>query len=130
MVERSLDWLNQAEKDLEKAKLDLDGGFCEWACFTAHQAAKKAIKAVFQRIHGEAWGPGTKALLENLPYEDRSLCIEEAKYLDKFYIPTRYPNGLPQGTPHEYFTPKEALGAIQAARKIYEWCKGKISQSK
>ena len=128
MAERSMDWLNQAGKDLEKAQLDLDWGFYEWACFTAHQAAEKAIKAVFQKIHGEAWGHGTKALLENLPYEDRSLCLEEAKQLDKFYIPTRYPNGLPQGTPHEYFTKKEALEAIHAANKIYEWCKGKISQ--
>jgi HEPN domain-containing protein len=32
----------QAEKDLEKARMDSDWGFYEWACFTAQQAAKKA----------------------------------------------------------------------------------------
>jgi hypothetical protein len=32
--ERSLDWLRQAEKDLEKAKLDVTSAYYEWACFT------------------------------------------------------------------------------------------------
>jgi HEPN domain-containing protein len=129
MSERSLDWLRQAEKDIEKAKLDLKAGYYEWACFTSQQAAEKAIKAVFQRLHGEALGHGTKALLENLPYEDSSQWIEDAKLLDKFYIPTRYPNGLPEGIPHDYFTKKEAEEAIKAALRIYEWCKSKIPES-
>jgi HEPN domain-containing protein len=127
MAERSLDWLRQAEKDLEKAKLDLEWGFYEWACFTSHQSAEKAIKAIFQHIHGDAWGHGTKALLENLPYDDHMVYIEDAKLLDKFYIPTRYPNGLPEGIPHDYFTRKEAEDALRAASRIYEWCKNKIS---
>jgi HEPN domain-containing protein len=129
MSERSLDWLRQAEKDIEKAKLDLNEGYYEWACFTSQQAAEKAIKAVFQHLHGEAWGHGTTALLEDLPYEDSSPLIEDAKLLDKFYIPTRYPNSLPEGIPHDYFTKKEAEEAIKATLKIYEWCKSKISGS-
>ena len=128
MPERSLDWLRQAEKDLEKAKLDVTSAYYEWACFTAHQAAEKAIKALFQHLHGEAWGHGTKALLENLPYEDRLSHVEDAKFLDKLYIPTRYPNGLPQGIPHDYFTKGEAEQAVEAASRIYEWCKSKISR--
>ena len=128
MAERSLDWLRQAEKDLEKAKLDLEWGYYEWACFTSHQAAEKAIKGLFQHLHGEAWGHGTKALLENLPFEDHSSLLEDAIFLDKLYIPTRYPNGLPQGIPHDYFTKKDAEQAVTAAQKIYEWCKGKISK--
>jgi len=130
MAERSLDWLRQAEKDLEKANLDLQWGYYEWACFTSQQAAEKAIKALFQHLHGEAWGHGTKALLENLPYEDNFQLIEEAKILDKFYITTQYPNGLPTGIPHDYFTKREAEEAIRAAKKIYEWCKSKISQQR
>jgi len=112
---------------LEKAKLDLEWGYYEWACFTAEQAAEKAIKALFQHLHGEAWGHGTKALIEKLPYEDRFQRLEDAMLLDKLYIPTRYPNGLPQGIPHDYFSRKEAEEAIGAAIRIYEWCKSKIS---
>ena len=127
MAERSLDWLKQAEKDIEKAKLDLEASYYEWACFTAQQAAEKAIKALFQQLHAQAWGHGTKSLLENLPYEDRFTCLDDAKFLDKLYIPTRYPNGLPQGIPHDYFTKKDAEQAIEAVLRIYEWCKSKIS---
>jgi HEPN domain-containing protein len=130
MSERSLDWLRQGEKDLEKARLDLKWAFYEWACFTAHQAAEKSIKALFQHLHGEAWGHGTKALLENLPDKDSQMYIEDAKVLDKLYIPTRYPNGLPQGIPHDYFTKGDAEHAIEAASRIHEWCKSKISQSR
>jgi HEPN domain-containing protein len=128
MAERSSDWLRQAEKDLEKAKLDLEWGYYEWACFTAQQSAEKAIKALFQRLHGEAWGHGTKALLEALPNEDTAGLMDHAKLLDKFYIPTRYPNGLPAGIPHDYFTRKDAEDAIHASTRIHEWCKSKISR--
>lgn len=129
MVERSADWLRQAQKDLEKAKLDVDWGYYEWACFTAQQAAKKALKGLFQHLHGEAWGHGTKVLLENLPYEDRDVLLDDAKLLDKMYVPTRYPNGLPEGIPHDYFTKGDGEQAVRAAERIYEWCKGKISES-
>lgn len=130
MAERSQDWLKQAEKDLEKANLDINSGYFEWACFTAQQAAEKAIKALFQHLHGEAWGHGAKALLENLPYEDRLSLVDEAKLLDRLYIPTRYPNGLPQGIPHDYFTSQDAEQALKAAVRIYEWCKSKIPRPK
>ena len=40
MPERSGDWIRQAEKDLEN----------EWACFSAHQSAEKALKAVYHKL--------------------------------------------------------------------------------
>jgi HEPN domain-containing protein len=43
-VNRSLDWLSQAERDLERCLLGLEHGFYEWACFTAQQAAEKAVR--------------------------------------------------------------------------------------
>jgi len=35
-VERSRDFLDQAEWDLEHARSDLEHGFYDWACFSAH----------------------------------------------------------------------------------------------
>jgi HEPN domain-containing protein len=55
MVERSTDWIDQAEGDLEHAKHDLKSGFCNWACFSAQQSAEKAVKAVLQKLGAEAW---------------------------------------------------------------------------
>ena len=129
MAERSSDWLRQSEKDLEKAKLDIDWGYYEWSCFTAQQAAEKALKALFQHLNAEAWGHGAKALLDKLPFDDGKALLEDAKFLDKLYIPTRYPNGLPEGIPHDYFTKSEAQQAVKSALRVHGWCKSKISKS-
>ncbi|MGB9919697.1 MAG: HEPN domain-containing protein [Moorellales bacterium] len=67
MPERSLDWMRQAEADLRHAKNSLDAGDHDWACFAAHQAAEKAVKAVFQKLHLDAWGHTVSVLLANLP---------------------------------------------------------------
>jgi len=40
MPERSLDWLKQAEKDIENAKLDIDGDYGEWSFIKNIQRGK------------------------------------------------------------------------------------------
>lgn len=65
-MERSADWLEQAQSDLEHARYDLRAEFYEWACFSSQQAAKKAVKAVVQRQGEEAWGHSVADLLEEL----------------------------------------------------------------
>jgi HEPN domain-containing protein len=48
-------------------------------------------------------------------------------YLDRYYIMTRYPNGLPGGVPSRYFDdPKEAKEAMRIARSAIELIEGKI----
>ena len=49
MPERSRDWYDQAKRDLETARWEVQGGFYEWGCFVAQQAAEKALKGVYQR---------------------------------------------------------------------------------
>ncbi len=49
--------------------------------------------------------------------------LQKATILDKFYIPTRYPNGLPDGIPHDSYTKDEALSALRATKAIIEWCR-------
>lgn len=56
MPERSSDWLKQALRDLESAKVQKQNNFFEWACFISQQAAEKAIKAVYQKLGAESWG--------------------------------------------------------------------------
>ncbi len=50
-MNRYRDWMAQAERDLEKAKLDVRSEYWEWACFTAQQVAEKAVKALLMQ-HG------------------------------------------------------------------------------
>jgi len=56
MADRSLDWLNQAFRDMEQAEDSRRAGRHEWACFAAHQAADKAVKALHLHLGQEAWG--------------------------------------------------------------------------
>ena len=41
--------------------------------------------------------------------------------LDGFYIPTRYPNGLPDGIPADVFTEESAQSAVKMAEDIVKW---------
>ena len=129
MPERSADWLAQAERDLEVALLNLQGGFYEWVCFIAQQGAEKAVKALIQHENGEGWGHSVSQLLELLPaaYSPPAELVEKAKVLDRYYIQPRYPNGFERGAPKDYYTHHDAVEAIAYAREILGFCKGKIS---
>ena len=124
MSERSQDWLNQAKRDLENAKWEVVGKYYEWAAFSCQQAAEKAVKAVYYKLGGDAWGHSVANLLEGLHDKanlDESL-IDAGRNLDKFYIPARYPNGWDTGIPMNYYTKEDAENAVACAEKIIRFC--------
>lgn len=125
MADRSLDWLRQADADLRHARHALAGGHHEWACFAAQQSAEKAAKAVHEHLGQEAWGHSVTELLEALGTSvagiDTAL-LDRARALDKLYVPTRYPNGLPAGAPADLYTAAEAQRAIADAEAILAFC--------
>ena len=65
-MERSADWMDQARGDLQHARSDVEGAFYDWACFSAQQAAEKAVKALFQRMGAVVWGHSVADLLDEL----------------------------------------------------------------
>lgn len=129
MAERARDWMAQAERDLAHAENDLASGFYEWSCFSAQQAAEKAIKALYQTRNQLAWGHSVRELFEGLRDElsVSEPLIEAGKSLDKYYILSRYPNGFPSGAPVDYFTERDAQGAVDAAHKIIRFCKDNLA---
>lgn len=55
--------------------------------------------------------------------------VAQAKKLDKYYIPTRYPNGLPGGVPSRYFDdPKEAEEAMRLAQSVIDLVEKKTKE--
>jgi len=123
---RSLDWFRQAEADLALARHAFTGGHHEWACFAAQQGAEKAVKAVHLSLGQEPWGHSVTELLEALRERLSSIdmpLIDHARALDKLYVPTRYPNGLPAGAPADYFTAAEAQAAAAHAEAILGFCR-------
>ncbi len=129
-MERSEDWMDEAEGDIEHARSDLERGFYNWACFSAQQAAEKAAKALFQKMGAEAWGHSVADLLEELSgkYPVSEELMNAALELDKAYIPTRYPNAHPSGSPRSRYTKEEARRLIEYAEGIFRFCSGVLSQ--
>ena len=124
-MDRSQDWLRQAERDLEQARWSLEGGYPELACFLSQQAAQKAVKALCQAKKVEARGHMITRLLEAVSVEVTAApeVLSAAKALDRHYIPARYPNSFETGTPADYYTLEDAQDAIGDAQRVIEFCK-------
>jgi HEPN domain-containing protein len=131
MANRAIDWLAQAERDLQHARHSVAAGDFEWAYFAAQQSAEKAARAALMALSGEGWGHSVTRLLadlsQRLPVPDELLAA--ARRLDKHYIPSRYPNGFPAGAPKDYYTEAEAEQAIADAAAIYDLCRKPVHQS-
>jgi len=52
--------------------------------------------------------------------------IQKAEHLDRFYIPTRYPNAWPSGAPHKHYTRDDADLALRYAKEVLDFVKGEI----
>lgn len=125
MPSRARDWLRQAEHDLAVARTTCDAGQFDWSCFAAQQAAEKALKALYQHHHAEGWGHMLARLVEALMTDEPEVrrYLDAAKVLDKYYIPTRYPNSLDAGAPADAYTAAEAEQAMRHATDLITFCK-------
>jgi len=119
-------WLKTAEGDLETAVVLFKNKKFAHSCFHSHQAGEKAIKAVWYLLEADPWGHSIKKLIQDLENVDLNTkkkfetLTKSAVSLDRYYIPTRYPNGLPDLTPEEAFLEEDAKACIDTARKIVD----------
>lgn len=129
-MERSKDWIDEAEGDLQHAKNDLNSKFYNWACFSSQQATEKAIKAVFRKMGIEAWGHSVSDLLKELSntFPVPSEFIDDALELDKVYISSRYPDAHTSGSPRKKYTKREAGRLIEYAERIFKFCSNLLSE--
>ena len=121
MPQRSQDWWNQAQRDLEHAVAARDGDRHEWACFAAHQAAEKAVKALHLAHGQEAWGHVVARLLAELPIPVSDELVASGQVLDNYYVPSRYPNGHAEGAPFEHYGPIQSELGLRHARHIHDF---------
>ena len=129
--ERFWDWLDEALDDLAAAEDLYRLGRYSKACFFAQQAAEKAVKAAvikllrrFEALHSVA------ELLRRLreAVEVPEELVRSGEFLDRFYIPTGYPNAWPYGAPHRHYTREDAEAAIEHARRIVEFAKRLVEE--
>ena len=129
MPDRSLDWLSQGLRDLEQAEDSRHAKRHEWACFAAHQAAEKAVKALHLHLGQEAWGHVLAKLISELPEAASASAdlVEKGRVLDNFYIPTRYPNGHVAGAPFEHYGPLQSEEAMRYASEIIQFVRSQMA---
>ncbi|MGA2977348.1 MAG: HEPN domain-containing protein [Spirochaetia bacterium] len=119
-------WLVTAREDLETAIVLARNGRHAHACFHSHQAGEKALKAVWGGAGSDPWGHSLRKLLEDLRLvSEHSFVmlgdlVEEGARLDRYYVPTRYPNGLPDITPDMAYFQSDAEHAINLAKVIID----------
>lgn len=116
-------WFQQARHDLAASAWNVQGGFFPQACFWAQQAGEKALKALLYYLGFKRRALMTHSLVEMVRIaRDRvpelSGILEDARELDLHYIPSRYPNGLPSGYPHVFYSRQMAEKAYAAARRV------------
>lgn len=120
-AEEARRWLASAEDELKFARYSARGGYSAHACFAAQQAAEKAVKAVHYAAGARmVLGHSVRSLIDRLdpPVPALRAATEDARTLDLYYVPTRYPNGLPEGTPAEAFSAAQAAGALECAARV------------
>jgi HEPN domain-containing protein len=117
-------WWLTASEDLDAANILHEAGKFSHACFLAQQSAEKAMKALWFAADNDPWGHSIQKLVMDYPSQNRLQPLEDwisnAAYLDKFYIPARYPNGLPDLTPSQVYISQDAEQAISKANFFLE----------
>lgn len=121
-------WFSEALWDYETAQILHREKRYNASVFYSHQSAEKAAKALLFSINEAAFGHSIRQLLEryfkavNLePDKDLLRCARE---LDRHYIPSRYPNAHPAGTPHEAYDEDTSKDALIAAENIIGYVRG------
>ena len=121
-------WILQAEDDLKFVEWVLkENVFFDKGCFVSQQAGEKALKScLYASGERRVLGHSLFEMVIDLIKKDRIFeeIRNEAKRLDRFYITTRYPNGLPGGSPFQIYTKEDLERACEDLRKIF-----KISKS-
>ncbi len=122
-------WLDQALEDMDAARYNLAGDKFYLVCFLCQQLSEKAIKAfLYSRGEEIVLGHSVVCLCEYASRYDSgfSELRREVGSLDGYYIPTRYPNGLPDGIPARAYAQKDALSALRAAEQVVSFVRQRM----
>jgi HEPN domain-containing protein len=133
--EESIRWFTHAKDEFKDADDLRKRGKFYLALFHFQQAVEKALKAYlyFKIKSVEVFYTHSVDELSRMASElDQDFKqVLSAKKLDKYYIPTRYPNALPGGIPSRYFDdPKEAEEAMQLAKSVINLIEMKLKEAK
>lgn len=121
MKEECKRWINFAAEDLKIAELALKEGIYNQVCFHSQQCIEKVLKGyllakgkIYPKTHKLA---DLMAAIEAETFNDLKTSILA---LDRFYIPTRYPDALPGSLPEGMPSKNDAMEALDIAREVFK----------
>lgn len=126
MDKRALEWLKQADYDLDTAEFMAKGGRHFYAVFMCHLAVEKALKALYQQKLQET-PPKTHNLVYLLnriglrPDQDKARVIAR---LNGANIATRYPDDI--DALQSNYTQEIATQILAQTKEILEWIKAQF----
>jgi HEPN domain-containing protein len=127
--EEALRWLTQAEEEIKDAEFLMNAERYYISLFLCQQSAEKALKAfVYFKEEEHLHTHSVSDLIKLAGKIDNDFnSIKNAKRLDDYYIPTRYPNGLPGDIPAKHYDdPDEAKWALELSQEIIRLVRSKI----
>lgn len=122
-------WLDFACEDLKMAELALKNKIYNQVCFHSEQCVEKVIKAII--LHKGKIHPQSHKLADLLNYLGGNIfndLEEEIILLDRFYIPTRYPDAMPGTLLEALPTEEDAQKALNTARLALDKAKIKLKR--
>lgn len=130
--EEAMRWFTHAKDEFIDADELRKRGRFYLALFHFQQSVEKAIKAFLylnvksiEVFYTHSINDLIKIAIE---IDTEFNKVVSVKRLDQYYIPTRYPSGLPGGIPSRYYDdPKEAEDAMLLAKKVFDLIEKKIS---
>jgi HEPN domain-containing protein len=129
--EQAMRWFITAQDDLQSSEiLHANLKFAQ-SCFYAQQAGEKALKAMYFSRDIEPWGHSLLKLSKefvgtNEDMKQMKQIEKDFRDLDRYYIPTRYPDGLPGTTPAEAYGSEDSEAAIKSAKSILSFVQSKL----
>ena len=127
--EEAFRWLTQADEEIKDAEFLMNAKRYYLSLFLCQQSAEKALKAfIYFKEEEHLHTHSVSDLIKLAGKIDNDFdSIKNAKRLDDYYIPTRYPNGLPGDIPATYYDdPDEAKWALGLSQDIIKLVRSKI----
>ncbi|VUT23962.1 MAG: HEPN domain protein [Candidatus Methanolliviera sp. GoM_asphalt] len=114
-------WLTQAGEEFKDASDLMKAGRFYLSLFLCQQSTEKALKAfIYLKEEEPIFSHSVAVLLKiAISLDPDFKPLMGAKRLDDYYIPTRYPNGLPGEIPAHYYDDREEVEkALAWSKKI------------
>ncbi len=128
-------WLTHARDEFLDADDLRKRGRLYLALFHFQQATEKALKAYLLASAKSVELLHTHAIADLVTtaaaIDPDFAAVAAAKRLDQYYIPTRYPNGLPGGVPSRFYDdPDEGAEAMRLASAVLDMVGRKLGAAK